>query len=344
MATDAGSDEALARALQMQYDQEQQQLRSQSQQQRQPPSSTIMSTPNNSTTTTGNSLRSNRASQSNPRTVDPNASRSEQRKQRKQQQRERRIPPTVTGMPVSAATQYPSAPSTQQEQHVSDEELARRLAAEEEAAAMSQAISASTTYDGGPEQAPSNYHGRSTSNNNTDSSAFQDELTSQEWRDAQMAQKLQEHEERKAAREHARLEAIVAEGERNRMARENVNGYHQGPRNQFLNSKKRVYGCMGVSLLIFIGAIVGLVVYFVVLDGSSSGLVDGVTDTISDQDEADTDPFNNQTTARPWPNNGEGLRIGIYNALQTKWYQYFYDSSEFSKQQTTSESLSPAEI
>ncbi|KAL7559976.1 hypothetical protein ACA910_022464 [Epithemia clementina (nom. ined.)] len=85
--------------------------------------------------------------------------------------------------------------------------------------------------------------------------------------------------------------------------------------------KKRIYGSL-ITIALVVGAVVALVYYFVVLGGGVPNI------NLTPEDFANEDPYNEMdpSDANAWSNNGNGVSLTVINALETKWYQYFYDA------------------
>lgn len=131
----------------------------------------------------------------------------------------------------------------------------------------------------------------------------------QEMRDELVAERLQQREQQRL-QQRQQSSVSAATGEAVRLTR-----LPQSRR------RKRVCGAL-VTISLVIGAVVGLVYYFVVLGG-------GVPSNILTNDEqARTDPFDiiDPDQAHRWRNSGQGVELVILNALETKWYQYFYNA------------------
>eukprot|EP00522_Entomoneis_paludosa_P012365 CAMPEP_0172455410 /NCGR_PEP_ID=MMETSP1065-20121228/12049_1 /TAXON_ID=265537 /ORGANISM="Amphiprora paludosa, Strain CCMP125" /LENGTH=639 /DNA_ID=CAMNT_0013207871 /DNA_START=388 /DNA_END=2307 /DNA_ORIENTATION=+ len=122
----------------------------------------------------------------------------------------------------------------------------------------------------------------------------------QEMQDELVAERLQQREQRRANQQAAvRLQAASTQPRR----------------------RRKICGSL-VTVAVLVGAVVALVYYFVILGGSVPSI------NLTPEDFAEEDPFDaiGPEDAKRWRNSGNGVELTVLNALETKWYQYFYDA------------------
>mmetsp|Transcript_15024 Transcript_15024/g.32740 ORF Transcript_15024/g.32740 Transcript_15024/m.32740 type:complete len:694 (-) Transcript_15024:169-2250(-) len=238
--------------------------------------------------------------------------------------------PSVTTLPrPRAASPAPVVIST-----TNDEDFARQLAAEESRRANNRSNSRSRSQQRAAQQASGGYvfpppdNGRrstvptevaSSSMSEEEqrgptpaSTAFFDEdarhsslqdaamarRMEQEMQDELVAERLQQREQRRASKQRATAVQL-----------------------QPVRRRRKVCGTL-VTIATVVGAVVAIVYYFVILDGSVPSI------NLTPEDFADEDPFDavGPEDAKRWSNSGNGIALTVLNCLETKWYQYFYDA------------------
>ena len=160
------------------------------------------------------------------------------------------------------------------------------------------------------------------------SEVLRDEITSSElFTDRQVAQRVEQEmqdelvAERLQQREQQRYDQRRAAQLQADQRLANQQQLQQQRQRAPVNPRKKLYGSL-ITIALVVGAVVGIVYYFVILGGDVPSI------NLTPEDFANEDPFDemNPEDANSWANSGNGISLTVINALETKWYQYFYDA------------------
>lgn len=237
-----------------------------------------------------------------------------------------------------------------------DEEYARRLAAREEAVQASEAVAAATTRSSSKSRTSARVRGTQASGgfvfpgpdgnmpaptyvtdktsretsvskvtqvggNSGDGDAppiiILEEHKSQEQRDLEYAQRVEQELQDELVAE--RLQRKEQELIDRRRVQEQARLQQPEHQRELARMRRRKLFWLLLTLAILVGAVFSVIYYFVIQGGKLPNW--------TPEDFAKEDPFNQvkPQNAPRWKNNGRGLYLNVINALETKWYQYFYN-------------------
>jgi hypothetical protein len=200
---------------------------------------------------------------------------------------EERPPPTAPSSNFAEGTRARMSTSTEKK----DEAYARRLEREMNAQESSGEFERSSTRSTQPTSRSSS---RDAGNLTADEAYAR--RVEQEYEDERVARQISTQEEQRVSRQRATVVAAAPPS--------------RGP-------VRRLCGCL-IPLAVIGGIAAGL--YYLFSDG---GNIPGFPNFA---DFAREDPFNQTTPdqADRWRNNGSGLSLEVVNALEDKWYEFFY--------------------